>query len=89
MTPFEQALHDVRQGNVNTPDVSSGAGKLDFFQFQFANHKFYLKIFKAGIKHKQLKLKDLKWYYGLKSKTAEDCYNEFLQIESNYINNKI
>ena len=80
MTPFQQAVAQAQAGTLKTPEVSMSTGKINFFQYQLATHKFYLSLMSKGIQNRQVKLKDLKQYYGLKGKTAADCLPQFLQL---------
>ena len=80
MTPFEQAVQQAQAGTLQTPTVSTSKGNIDYFKYQLATHKFYLSLMAKGIQNRQVKLKDLKWYYGLKGRTAADCLPQFLQL---------
>ena len=80
MTPFEQALQQAQAGTLQTPTVSTSNGNINYFKYQLATHKFYLSLMAKGIQNRQVKLKDLKWYYGLKGRTAADCLPQFLQL---------
>ena len=84
MTPFQKAVHEYHEGRLKTPDVTVGSGKIDYFAYQLASHKAVLKTMSAGIKYRYLKLKDLKYYYGLKGRTAKACYDEFVTLIDNY-----
>jgi hypothetical protein len=84
MTPFEQAVAQAQAGTLKSPEVSMGAGKINYFQYQLAVHKYYLSLMSKGIQNRQVKLKDLKQYYGLKGKTAADCLPQFLQLIENF-----
>ena len=84
MTPFEQAVEQAQAGILKTPEVSNSTGKINYFQYQLATHKFYLSLMSKGIQNRQVKLKDLKWYYGLKGKTAADCLPQFIQLMEQY-----
>ena len=86
-TPFEQAQAQVNAGQLQTPSVSSGGKKINYFGYQLAVHKFNLSIMSKGITCRGIKLKDLKNYYGLKGKTASDCLPQFLEIMDNYTKN--
>jgi hypothetical protein len=80
MTPFEQAVQQAQAGTLQTPEVFMGTGKINYFQYQLAVHKFNLSLMAKGIGCRGVKLKDLKQYYGLKGKTAADCLPQFLQL---------
>lgn len=84
MTMYEQARKDVTEGKTKTPVVSTGKGNLDYFWFQFASHHFWMKTFAAGMISRQINLKTLKGYYGLKSRSAKDCLVEFETIMNDY-----
>jgi hypothetical protein len=72
-TPFEQAVLQAAEGQLQTPSVSTSSGQINYFQYQLVVHKFYLSLMARGIQNKQVKLKELKHYYGLKGRTASDC----------------
>jgi len=84
MTKFEQALQQVRNGELKTPSVSMGKKDIDYIGYQLTAHRHTLKILSLGMKMKGVKLKDLKDYYGLKGKTAADCLPEFEKILADY-----
>ena len=83
-TPFQQAVEQAKAGQLKTPDVSTSTGKIDYFSYQLAVHKFNLSLMTKGIMSRGIKLKDLKQYYGLKGKTASDCLPQFLKIIDEY-----
>jgi hypothetical protein len=80
MTPFETAVEEVKKGNLNAPSVSNGDGEIPYFKYQLSVHKMNLKLMSKGIGSRGIKLKDLKHYYGLKGRSAVDCYGEFAVI---------
>ena len=77
MTPFEQALQQVREGELQTPSVSVSGKRIDYFGYQLAVHKFNLGIMAGGIGFHNIKFTDIKRYYGLKGRTAKACIKEF------------
>ena len=89
MTNFEKAYKDAQEGKSKVPTVSSirddGESKIiDYFNYQLAIHKFNLGLMTKGLKSRGVKLKDLKDYYGLKGRSAKDCYPHFLVIFYNH-----
>lgn len=84
MTPFEQAVEEVKQGKIKTPNVSVGAKEIDYFGYQLSVHKFNLSIMASGMKVRGMKFTDLKKYYGLKGKSAKDCLPQFIKIVEDY-----
>lgn len=84
MTPFQQAVLEASEGKLKTPTVSSSEGNMDYFGYQLAVHKFNLSLMAKGIGVRGVKLKDLKWYYGLKGRTAADCLPQFILIMESY-----
>jgi hypothetical protein len=80
MTPFQQAVLNVQAGKQNVPTVSTSEGTINYFNYQLAVHKYYLSLMSKGIQNRQVKLRDLKNYYGLKGRTASDCLPQFLQL---------
>ena len=80
MTPFEQAVLNVQAGTLQVPTVGVGNGTINYFNYQLATHKFYLSLMAKGITNRQVKLRDLKQYYGLKGRTAADCLPQFIQL---------
>lgn len=84
MTPFQQAVQQAQAGTLKTPEVSMSGGRIDYFQYQLATHKFYLSLMASGIQNRQVKLRDIKKYYGLKGRTAADCLPQFLELMEQY-----
>lgn len=84
MTQFEKAVMKVEAGALQTPEVSSQTGRIDYFQYQLAVHHFNLKLMSKGIQSRGVKLKDLKAYYGLKGKTAADCLPQYEALIERY-----
>jgi hypothetical protein len=83
-TPFEQAQQAVAEGRLISPVVSTLEGKVDYFGYQLAVHVMYLSLMAKGIKNKQVKLKDLREYYGLKGRTAVDALPQLKAIQADY-----
>ena len=77
MTPFQQAVLQVQNGTLKTPSVNYNSQEINYFSYQINVHHYYLKLMAVGIGNKQVKLKDLKNYYGLKGKTAKDVLADF------------
>ena len=77
MTKFETLVQQVNEGSVQAPLVSYEGKAVNFFKYQLSVHHFYLKLMAKGIGNKQIKLKDLKDYYGLKGRTASDVLIQF------------
>jgi hypothetical protein len=84
MTPFQIALEKAQAGEFKTPVVSTSEGQIDYFGYQLAVHKYNLSLMSKGIMSRGIKLKDLKWYYGLKGRTVTDCLSQFIQIMEEY-----
>jgi hypothetical protein len=89
MTNFEKAVEAAKNGNLKTPSVSMGNKQIDYFGYQLANHKFALGILASGMKIRNVRLKDIKDYYGLKGKSAKECKEEFEVIITNYKQNPV
>ena len=89
MTQFEQAVLQVEAEQLQTPEVSYGGKKIDYFGYQLSVHLFNLKIMSKGMQCRGVKLKDLKAYYGLKGRTAADCLAQFEAIMESYKNRSI
>lgn len=84
MTPFQQALQQVKEGKLKTPHVSTGGKEVDFFTYQFATHKFNLGLMAKGMCFKGITFTDIKKYYGLKGRGAKDCLEQFEKIMNDY-----
>ena len=84
MTQFEMAIAQAEKGNQETPIVSTSNGNVDYFWYQISVHHFNLKILAKGMKFRNVKLSDLKKYYGLKGRTALDCLKQFETIVTFY-----
>ena len=76
-TNFELAMEQVKNGTLKTPSVSMNGTEIDYFKYQVVSHHFYLKIFANGMTAKNIKLKDIKTYYGLIGKTAKECLKDY------------
>jgi hypothetical protein len=85
MTPFEQAVTQAQAGELQTPTISTSNGNINYFSYQLAVHKYNLSLMSKGIMSRGIKLKDLKWYYGLKGRTADDCLPQFIELMNRYI----
>ena len=85
MTPFQNAVAQAEAGQLQVPTVGTSEGTINYFKYQLATHKFYLSLMSKGIQNRQVKLKDLKQYYGLKGKTAADCLPQFIQLMDQFI----
>ena len=77
LTPFQNAVMQVQNGTLKTPSVNYNSKEINYFSYQINVHHYYLKLMAVGIGNKQVKLKDLKNYYGLKGKTAKDVLGDF------------
>ena len=77
LTPFQQAVLQVQEGTLKAPSVNYGTKEINYFKYQISVHYYYLKLMAVGIGNKQVKLKDLKNYYGIKGKTAKDVLADF------------
>lgn len=86
MTPFQQAVLQVEAGDLKAPSVTYGSKAIDYFSYQLATHKFNLSLMAKGMQCRGIKLKDLKWYYGLKGRTAADCLSQFLKLIEDFQN---
>ena len=84
MTQFEQAVLQAEAGKLQTPEVSYGSKKVDYFGYQLAVHKFNLSLMAKGMQCRGVKLKDLKNYYGLKGRSASDCLAQFELLMEGY-----
>ncbi len=82
-TPFELAQEQVANGDLKTPSVSMGNSEIDYFGYQLTVHRFNLRILAGGMKMKNVKISDLKKYYGLKG-SANDCLIQFEAIVTKY-----
>jgi hypothetical protein len=85
MTPFEQAIQDVKDGKLTAPNVSVGAKPIDYFKYQLATHKFNLSLMAKGMTFRGIKFTDLKKYYGLKARSAKDALPEFLALMEKHL----
>lgn len=85
MTPFEQAIQDVKDGKLTAPNVSVGAKPIDYFKYQLATHKFNLSLMAKGMTFRGIKFTDLKNYYGLKGRSAKAAYPEFLALMEKHL----
>jgi hypothetical protein len=89
MTPFEQALEQIKNGNLKTPKVTNGGTEVDYIGYQLSVHKFQLKILSSGMTMRGVKLKSIKDYYGFKGKTAKECLPQMEDLISKFFNQQI
>ena len=85
MTPFEQAIQDVKDGKLTAPSVSVGAKPIDYFKYQLAVHKMNLSLMSKGMTCRGIKFTDLKHYYGLKGRSAKAALPEFLELMEKHL----
>ena len=84
MTQFEQAQEQVKQGTLNTPNVSTSNGEVDYFGYRLVVHICNLKIMGAGMTCRGITFSQIKKYYGLKGRSAKDCVPQLEQIFTEY-----
>ena len=85
MTPFEQAVQQVKDGTLKTPAVSVGTKPIDYFKYQLAVHKFNLSLMAKGMSCSGIKFTDIKRYYGLKGRSAKAALPEFLELMEKHL----
>lgn len=84
MTQFEQAVASARSGELQTPKVYMGEREIDYFGYQLNTHIFQMKILSKGMTFKGITAKQIKDYYGLKSKRNADALKELEKIQERY-----
>ena len=84
MTQFEIAQQQVKEGKLQTPNVATSNGNIDYFGYQLAVHKFNLSIMAKGMTCRGIKFSQIKEYYGLKGRSAKDCLPQFEEIMAKY-----
>ena len=84
MTQFETAVESAKAGNLKTPSVFMGTGKIDYFGYQLSVHKFNLSIMAKGMKFRGITFSQIKAYYGLKGRSAKDCLPQLVDIINTY-----
>jgi len=84
MTQFENAVEAANRGELQTPNVSYGNKKINYFGYQLAVHHFNLKLMAKGMTCRGIKFSDIKNYYGLKGRSANDCLEQFEKIMADY-----
>ena len=83
-TPFEIAQEQVKNGELNTPKVSTKDGNIDYFGYQLAVHKYNLGLMSKGINFRGITFTQIKKYYGLKGKSAKECLPQLSQMVEDY-----
>ena len=83
-TQFQQAIASAKQGNLQTPKVLVGDKEVDYFGYQLNIHIFNMKILAKGMLFKGITAKQIKDYYGLKSRSNKDALAELEKIQENY-----
>lgn len=87
MTPFEQALQDVKDGKIKTPKVVVGTNPIEYFRYQLTVHQFNLSIMASGMNCRGIKFTDIKRYYGLKGRSAKAALPEFIELMDKHLTN--
>jgi hypothetical protein len=85
MTPFEQAIQDVKDGKLTAPSVFVGSKPIDYFKYQLTTHKFNLSLMAKGMTCRGIKFTDIKRYYGLKGRSAKAALPEFLELMEKHL----
>lgn len=84
MTPFEIAQEQVKNKQLQTPQVSTGGKSVDYFGYQLATHKFNLSLMAKGMKFRGITFTQIKKYYGLTGRSAADCLPQFEKLIADY-----
>jgi len=77
MRTYAELKEGVENGTVKAPVVSYENNDIPYTKYILAVHKFNLGLMSKGMLVRGIKLKHLKDYYGLKGRSAKDCYDEF------------
>ena len=77
MKTYNDLVKGVENGTVKVPVVSYENNDIPYTKYILAIHKFNLGLMSKGMLVRGVKLKHLKDYYGLKGRSAKDCYKEF------------
>jgi hypothetical protein len=88
-SPFIQALNQHRAGKLQTPSVSMGKKEVDYFSYQMAVHKHNLSILSIGLKIRNVKISDIKKYYGFSGKGAKEILPQMEKLIKEYKEGKI
>ena len=80
LTPFETVKQQLADGTRKAPIITGPNGPINPIVYELATHKFYLSLMVKGMQNRQVKLSDLKKFYGLKGRTAADIYPAFMEI---------
>lgn len=84
MTPFEQAVEQVKAKQFNAPTVIAHGKAINYFGYQLATHHFNLKLMARGMTFKGIKFTDIKNYYGLTGRSAKECLPQFEKVMADY-----
>lgn len=84
MTPFEQAVEQVKAKQLQAPEVIAHGKAINYFGYQLATHHFNLKLMATGMTFRGIKFTDIKNYYGLTGRSAKDCLPQFEKIMADY-----
>jgi len=83
-TPFDNDVISEIKGLQKFPSVTVGDKKIYHWQYNMSVCKFNLGLMAKGMQVRGTKLKDFKAYYGLKGKSAKDCFTELLLLFEYY-----
>ena len=84
MTKFEQTIAQIRTGEIKAPKVYTEGGEIDYMNYQISVHLFHLKLLASGLKVRNFRLKDIRDYYGLSGRTANQMIAELSYLQQAY-----
>ena len=83
LTPFELQVQGIANGTIVPPSVSVNGKDVDYIGYTLATHHYASKILASGLKMRNVKINDLKRYYGVKG-TAQSVAEQIGKIKDAY-----
>lgn len=80
MRTFRETLIKLDEGTMKLPKVIYQGVEVDAVMYQLLVSRMHLQIMCAGMKVRNVKLKDLKAFYELKGNSAKEVYSNFITL---------
>jgi hypothetical protein len=84
LSPFELQLQGIASGTIIPPSVSVNGKDADYIGYTLSTHHYASKILASGLKMRNIKINDLKKYYGIKG-TAQSIAEQIGKIKDTYL----
>lgn len=89
MTKFESTIQQIESGTLQPPKVIMQHGEVNYIWYQINVHLYYLKIMASGLKVRNVRLKDIREYYGIKGRTAKELSDALFCLQQQYLSTQL